>query len=102
MARLEELLGPLAAIGVSHLLVPVFSEPTVRHRWEQSRASAHVDGCGATVVVVNSLTLGRLKRGGPLGYALATAVEGTATLEADHAASVGCFDLKDGEAPRQN
>jgi predicted amidohydrolase len=45
----------LISMGVSHLLVPIFSKPILRHRWEQQAAERQVSLLGAWVVVSNSL-----------------------------------------------
>jgi predicted amidohydrolase len=48
----------LVAIGVSHLLVPIFSKPILRYRWEQQAAERQVlANLGAWVVVSNSLAV---------------------------------------------
>lgn len=48
----------LAAMGVSHLFVPIFSKPILRYRWEQQAAERHVlSTLGAWVVVSNSLVV---------------------------------------------
>lgn len=47
--------GPLIRdLGISHLLVPVFSRALQKHRWEQAAASVHVRETGTTVIVSNS------------------------------------------------
>lgn len=53
--------GPLVRdLGVSHLLVPVFSRPLKPHRWEQTAAAVHLRETGTTVIVSNSLIMARI------------------------------------------
>ncbi|MGK5558026.1 hypothetical protein ACSNOI_41110 [Actinomadura kijaniata] len=47
-----------AACGVSHLLVPIFSKPILRFRWEQQAAERQVNVLGSWSVVANSLAVG--------------------------------------------
>ena len=44
-----------ATLGVSHLLVPIFSKPILRYRWEQQAAERQTMQIGAWVVISNSL-----------------------------------------------
>ncbi|WP_026416206.1 hypothetical protein [Actinomadura oligospora] len=48
----------LMAAGASHLLVPIFSKPILRFRWEEQNAQRQVNTLGAWVVVANSLVVG--------------------------------------------
>ncbi|XRQ12522.1 hypothetical protein ACN3XK_16990 [Actinomadura welshii] len=48
----------LAACGVSHLLVPIFSKPILEHRWEDQGAERQVTALGSWVTVSNSLAVG--------------------------------------------
>ncbi|MFC5183034.1 carbon-nitrogen hydrolase family protein [Actinomadura harenae] len=48
----------LMAAGASHLLVPIFSKPILRFRWEEQGAQRQVNTLGAWVVVANSLVVG--------------------------------------------
>lgn len=50
----------LEQIGISHVLVPVFSKPPSQHSWEAQHAKNLVNSTGAWVVVANSLVIGRL------------------------------------------
>ena len=51
-------LGPLIRdLGISLLLVPVFSRPVKARRWEQTAAAVHVRETGASVIVANSLVM---------------------------------------------
>jgi predicted amidohydrolase len=51
-------IGPLIRdLGISHLVVPVFSRPIQPHRWEQTAAAAHARETGTTVIVCNSLVM---------------------------------------------
>jgi predicted amidohydrolase len=47
----------LLACGVSHLLVPIFSKPIMRYRWEQIAAERVTSLLGAWIVVSNSLVV---------------------------------------------
>lgn len=47
----------LIACGVSHLLVPIFSKPIIRYRWEQIAAEREVSHMGAWLVIANSLVV---------------------------------------------
>jgi predicted amidohydrolase len=50
--------GPLIRdVGISHLLVPVFSRALREHRWEQTAATVHVRETGTTVIVSNSMVI---------------------------------------------
>jgi len=48
----------LRACGVSHLLVPIFSKPIYRYRWERDAAEHRLTALGSWVVVSNSLVVG--------------------------------------------
>ncbi|MBO2445709.1 hypothetical protein J4573_01260 [Actinomadura barringtoniae] len=48
----------LRAAGVSHLLVPIFSKPIYRYRWERDAAEHRLTALGSWVVVSNSLVVG--------------------------------------------
>ncbi len=48
----------LLACGVSHLLVPIFSKPILRYRWEQQGAERQIATLGSWVTVANSLVVG--------------------------------------------
>lgn len=51
-------LGPLIRdLGISLLVVPVFSRPLQLHRWEQTAATVHARETGTSVVVANSLVM---------------------------------------------
>ena len=47
------------ACGISHLLVPIFSKPIIRYRWEQIASERHVANLGAWLIVSNSLVVQR-------------------------------------------
>ncbi|MFB4318432.1 hypothetical protein [Actinomadura sp. 21ATH] len=47
----------LLACGVSHLLVPIFSKPILRYRWEQQGAERQIAALGSWVTVSNSLVI---------------------------------------------
>ncbi|MFI0355119.1 hypothetical protein [Actinomadura sp. 9N407] len=48
----------LLSCGVSHLLVPIFSKPILRYRWEQQSAERQIATLGSWVTVSNSLVVG--------------------------------------------
>lgn len=61
----------LQKFGLTHLLVPVFSQPLRAHYWEQAAAEPHVWNVGTWVIVVNSLVVGRAQGvAGPLNSVL--------------------------------
>lgn len=65
LSRPCELLGQF---GVSHLFVPVFSAPLRIGSWERWAADRHVDEFGGSVIVANSLAVGRAQElAGKLG-----------------------------------
>ena len=47
----------LIACGISHLLIPIFSKPIMRYRWEQIASERQVDNMGAWLVIANSLVV---------------------------------------------
>ena len=100
LARLEDLLSVTFAFGVSHVLAPVFSKPTAPHRWEQAKGSAHAEGCGTTVVVANSLLLGRLvKATGRLPASLVVNPHGCEAAGATDASDLATYRLRDTAKP---
>jgi predicted amidohydrolase len=55
--------GPLVRdLGISHLLVPVFSRPVQPYHWEQSAGAVHVRETGTAVVVSNSIVMASILR----------------------------------------
>ncbi|MDN3353041.1 hypothetical protein [Actinomadura sp. DC4] len=54
----------LIACGVSHMLVPIFSKPIMRYRWEQIAAERATSLLGTWIVVSNSLVV-KGPAGGP-------------------------------------
>ncbi|MBG6091549.1 hypothetical protein IW256_005662 [Actinomadura viridis] len=48
----------LLSCGVSHLLVPIFSKPILRYRWEQQGAERQIATLGSWTTVSNSLVIG--------------------------------------------
>jgi predicted amidohydrolase len=66
--------------GVSHLLVPVFSRPIQKHRWEQAAAGVHVVAARTTVIVANSLVMGTLEHTPDPGTGLVVSRDGNAHL----------------------
>lgn len=62
---LAETTGPsveaIAAFGVSHLLAPVFSEPTAPQFWEHQKAKNLATAAGTTTIVANSMVVGALQ-----------------------------------------
>lgn len=58
LSRAERWDRELMAAGASHLMVPIFSKPILRFRWEEQNAQRQVNTLGAWVVVANSLVVG--------------------------------------------
>lgn len=101
LARHEAVLHALFQFNVSHILAPVFSKPTASTSWEQDKGAAFVDGLGATVLVTNSLVLGRLKAAtGPLDASLALNTHHPpAHAKADAATDLAVYVLHEDGAP---
>lgn len=59
LTRLTVAGAALGHLGVSHLLVPIFSAPIRRKSWDSWASRAVVSQIGASVVVANSLAVGR-------------------------------------------
>jgi predicted amidohydrolase len=76
MARVSELAGLVRDVGLSHLLVPVFSRPLRAHRWEHQRADVHRETAGTSVVVSNSMLVKASEEGA--SAMLISAAEGEA------------------------
>jgi hypothetical protein len=60
LARMDPLIPSLVAAGVSHIIAPVFSKPTMPFHWEQQQGGNWAKASGATAIVANSLVIGRL------------------------------------------
>ena len=68
LTRLTEAGAALAHFGVSHLFVPIFSPPITQETWDATTARMLVGQIGASIVVVNSLAIGRATEpSAPLG-----------------------------------
>jgi predicted amidohydrolase len=68
LTRLAVVGAALGHLGVSHLLVPIFAAPIRRQSWDAWASRAVVSQIGASVVVSNSLAVGRaMQRQGALG-----------------------------------
>ena len=52
--RLMDLGAVVRSFAVSHVLMPVFSRPLAKHRWEQGAGDAFAAEIGATTIVANS------------------------------------------------
>lgn len=60
LTRLTDTGAALAQLGVSHVLVPIFSPPIRRSSWDSCASGAAVSQIGAVAIVVaNSLAVGR-------------------------------------------
>jgi predicted amidohydrolase len=101
LGRLEMLLSIISAFGVSHVLAPVFSKPTEEGGWEQVSGGAYTAGGGTTVVVANSLVLGRLAgKTDELGVSLAAGpIHPPAYAKSTAPDSVTTYVLRDDEGP---
>lgn len=47
----------LIACGISHLLIPIFSKPIMRYRWEQTGSERQINNMGAWLIIANSLAV---------------------------------------------
>jgi predicted amidohydrolase len=95
-------IGPLVRdLGISHLLVPVFSRPVQPYRWEQSAGTVHVRETGTAVVVANSLIMASILHATNPGTALLIKPDGDGVLlgRSPDPNSVVCFHIHpDGSA----
>jgi predicted amidohydrolase len=95
-------LGPLIRdLGISLLIVPVFSRPLKTHRWEQTAAAVQVRETGTTVVVANSLVMATIMGATNPATSLVVPADGGAALlgQAGQAADLTRFRLhRDGSA----
>jgi predicted amidohydrolase len=55
LARVTDLSPLVRDLGLSHVLVPVFSRPLRERRWEQRAAQTYGEATGTTAVISNSL-----------------------------------------------
>jgi predicted amidohydrolase len=102
LARVPHLGERMRSHGVSHMITPVFSKPTIEHYWEHSAAKPYAAMIGATVVVVNSIVVGRLQgESGPIGAALVAAPTGFKSAAADAADDILLFEVRPGLAPKR-
>jgi predicted amidohydrolase len=84
--------------AISHIVTPVFSEPTSPHFWEHQAAKTWAVQAGTTTIVANSLVVGRLQgRAGPLHAALVHCPWGTAATEADGPTDVQHVEVVSGK-----
>jgi predicted amidohydrolase len=73
--------GPLARdLGISLLLVPVFSRPIQAYHWEQTAGATHAREIGTTVVVANSLVMASVIGTADPATALVVPSQGSALL----------------------
>jgi hypothetical protein len=56
--RLFELGAPLATLGPTHVLVPIFAPPIERYRWQEKAAEHYTSFGGAISIVANSNAIG--------------------------------------------
>lgn len=89
-------LGPLIRdLGISHLLVPVFSRQIKPHRWEQTAAAVHARETGTPVIVSNSLVMPTVQGDADPGTSLAITPgsDGALLGRSSGPADVVCFRL---------
>jgi predicted amidohydrolase len=92
LGKVPELGRTLQAHGSSHALAPVFAKPTLKDYWEHSAAKQYANSTGTTVVVANSLVIGRIKEAdGPLGFSLVHSPAGAVVAEAERGGDVASF-----------
>jgi predicted amidohydrolase len=100
LTRIAPLMPALNTIGVSHILAPVFSTPTMPFRWEQGAGGDWAKANGATTIVANSLVLGRLSGSrAQLHVALVSSPWKYAAQRAAAPEDVVRFRLRHGERP---
>jgi predicted amidohydrolase len=95
--------GPdVRALGVSHIVAPVFSKPVVQYFWEHQRARDYVAHGGVTTIVANSVAVGREQqrrsksKRKPVGTALAVTHSGEfAVGSAERADEILLFAVAD-------
>jgi len=104
LARIGALAARVTALRPSHMIVPVFSRPLKRERWEQRYGRGYVEQAGSQVLIVNSLVVGRAQSGGsePLGAAIAISPWANPGADCFASAQAGddivVFELLDGGA----
>jgi predicted amidohydrolase len=102
LARVAGLGATIRELGMSHALAPVFSKPTLEHYWEHSRAKVHADETGTSVIVSNSLVVGRLQgHSAPLGASLVHTPWGGVPQQAERPTDVMRYLLRDEEPVRR-
>ncbi|MFC4911300.1 hypothetical protein [Actinomadura gamaensis] len=91
----------LMAAGASHLLVPIFSKPILRYRWEEQNAQRQVNTLGAWVVVANSLVVANGTAPGPAdGERYSCLVAGPAgATRLDYASALAFGSARHGDEP---
>ncbi|MFD0852543.1 hypothetical protein ACFQ07_09930, partial [Actinomadura adrarensis] len=91
----------LLSCGVSHLLVPIFSKPILRYRWEQQAAERQIAALGSWVTVSNSLVVGTVipddELPGPRYTALVAGPKGMERVT--YSGEVQFAEAKTGDAP---
>ncbi|WP_143650909.1 hypothetical protein [Streptomyces phaeoluteigriseus] len=93
----------LQRFGLTHLFVPVFSQPLRKRGWERIGAEPHVFQVGTWVCVANSLVVGRAQgKAGPVNIALVVGPHSEseewryhhAIKKCVHPETVVCIDLR--------
>lgn len=59
LGRLAELAPAVLELGVSHAFTPILATPILAHRWQQTAGTHLTTHGGTTVLVANSVALGR-------------------------------------------
>lgn len=100
LGRVTDLAEPIRDLGISHLLVPVFSRPLREHRWEHQRSEVYGQATGTTAVISNSLVMRSiLGKGDGTCLLVGPALEQPLLGESRSATEVRCFVLSlDGTA----
>lgn len=77
LSRVMEVGTDLSALGPTHLFIPIFAPPIIRHRWQQQSAVQFANTVGSVSIVANSQAVRPLPNGdgpprpGDVGTALA-------------------------------
>lgn len=107
LTRTTDLVTELVECGVSHVLTPIFSRPCTPRRWADNAAAVAIKETGATVLVANSMVVGRLveqAEGRPpdpdgLYTAIAVTASGTTSQRRSAPDQLARFTLRNGDKP---
>jgi predicted amidohydrolase len=97
-ARVEEFAGLLADLAATHVIVPVFSRPVHRRRWERAAADVYKRHGRTTMMVLNSKVMGTILKSSnaalePRGMGLAIWPGGDVLFDVDEADDIQLLRL---------